>query len=170
VSSPRNIMQHLFSCFDTMYATLGESAPMLRNDAYVVRTYEMGRAFGEVALVFRVYLGDVANERVLSLEEVLLRAVASDESGAMVLYAVATLVGPRALVSLRDARDAGGLDASALEVLDSASQVLVREILKVGEVAKAQAPVEDEHWQEIARSLSDHLDEAGNAESFGISR
>ena len=170
MSSPRDTMQHLFSCFDTMYATLGESAPMLHNDAFVIRTYEMGRSFGEVALRFRTYLGDVANERVLSLEEVLLRAVASDESGAMVLFAVATLVGPRVLVSLRDARDAGGLDESALEVLNDASQVLVREILRVGEVAKAQAPIEDGRWQEVARSLGEALDEAGNAESFGISR
>jgi len=163
-------MQHLFSCFDTMYAVLGESAQMLHNDAYVIRTYEMARAFGEVALRFRTYLDEAADERVLSLEEVLLRSVASDESGAMVLFAVATVAGPRILVSLRDAKDAGGLDESALEILNDASEVLVREILHVGEVATTQEPIEDEHWQEIARSLSDALDEAGNAESFGISR
>jgi len=163
-------MQHLFSCFDSMYSTLGESAQMLHNDAFVIRTYEMARALGEVTLTFREYLGDVADERVLALEEVLLEAVESDESGAMVLFAMATLVGPRVLVSLRDAREVEGLDDSAKEVLNAASQVLVREILLVGEVAKTQAPIEDGRWQEVARGLGVTLDESGNAESFGISR
>jgi hypothetical protein len=163
-------MQHLFSCFDSMYATLGESAPMLHNDAFVIRTYEMARACGEVALTFRTYLGDVADERILALEEVLLEAVESDESGAMVLFAMASLIGPRVLVSLRDAREVAGLDEAAQEVLSAASQVLVREMLLVGQVAKAQAPTEDGRWQEIARGLSVTLDESGNAESFGLSR
>jgi len=163
-------MQHLFTCFDSMYATLGESAPMLHNDAFVIRTYVMARACGEVTLTFRDYLGDVADERILALEAVLLEAVESDESGAMVLFAMATLIGPRVLVSLRDAREVEGLDDSAKEVLRAASQVLVREILLVGEVAKAQALTEDGRWQEIARGLSVTLEEAGNAESFGISR
>jgi hypothetical protein len=153
-----------------MYATLGESAPLLRNDAYVIRTYEMARAFGDVALHIRDYLDDVADERVHALEEVLVHSVASDESGAMVLFCVATLVGPRVLVSLRDAREVSGLDESALEVLREASQVLVREILAIGEVAKNQPLVEDPIWQAVARGLSETLDRAGNAESFGIYR
>jgi hypothetical protein len=63
-----------------------------------------------------------------------------------------------------------GLDEAAQEVLSAASQVLVREMLLVGQVAKAQAPTEDGRWQEIARGLSVTLDESGNAESFGLSR
>jgi hypothetical protein len=153
-----------------MYANLGESAPRLHNDAYVIRVYEMGRACGEVALNFRDYLGDVADERVLVLEDVLQRSVASDESGAMVLFTMATLVGPRVLVSLRDAREVPDLDDAVQEILSVASQVLVREILLIGEVAKGHALVENEHWQEVARELATTLDEAGNAESFGISR
>jgi len=163
-------MQHLFSCFDSMYAALGESAPMLHNDAFLIRTYEMARVCGEVTLTFRDYLGDVADERILALDEVLLEAVEGDESGAMLLFALATLIGPRVLVSLRDAREVAGLDDSAMEVLSAASQVLVREILLIGEVAKAQAPTEDGRWQEIARGLRVTLEEAGNVESFGISR
>ncbi|HEY5110783.1 MAG TPA: hypothetical protein VII67_00465 [Acidimicrobiales bacterium] len=163
-------MQHLYSCFDSMYAALGESAPMLHDDAFVIRTYEMARACGEVALTFRDYLGDVADERILALDEVLLEAIESDESGAMVLFAMATLIGPRVLVSLRDAREVAGLDDSAKEVLSAASQMLVREILLAGEVTKTQASTEDDRWPEIARRLSVTLEESGNAESFGISR
>jgi hypothetical protein len=163
-------MAHLFSCFDTTYLVLGESAPTLTNDAYVVRTYEMARAVGEVALRFREYLGEVSSPPLPALEDVLRRAVESDDSGAMVLFAMAMVVGPRVLVSLLDARSEGTLDESALEVLDLASRVLVREIRAVGDVAQRFAPIEDPNWQERAHSLSTTLDATGNAESFGISR
>ena len=42
--------------------------------------------------------------------------------------------------------------------------------LAVGAVAKSQGTIEDERWQESARGLARHLDEAGYADSFGISR
>jgi hypothetical protein len=170
MSSSRDTMEHLFSCFDTTYSVLGESAPTLTNDAYVVRTYDMARAMGEVAMSFREYLEEVTIPPLSALEDVLRRAVASDDSGAMVLFAMAMVIGPRVLVSLVDARAEGGLDESALEVLDLASGVLVREIRAVGDVAARFAPIEDPIWQERARSLSTTLDSSGNAESFGISR
>jgi hypothetical protein len=149
---------------------LGECAPSLDNDAYLVRTYEMARALGDVALRFREYLEEVTNVPLAPLEDVLRRAVASDDSGAMVLFAMATVVGPRILVSLRDARALGALDEPALEVLDLASRVLVREIRAVGDVATRFPPIEDPTWQTSAQSLSATLDVTGNAESFGISR
>jgi hypothetical protein len=163
-------MMHLFSCFDTMYGVVGEGAPTLTNDAYVICAYEAGRAFGGVALAFREHLGEVTTDNVVALEDALRRALADDRSGAMLLYALAMVVGPRVLVSLRDARDQVELDDAALAVLDVASRVLVHEILKVGEVSRDQAPVEDPHWQADARELSRRLDASGNAESFGISR
>ncbi len=170
MSSSRDTMEHLFSCFDTAYLVLGESAATLTNDAYVVRTYEMARALGEVALSFREYLDEVTRRPLAPLEDALRRAVASDDSGAMVLFAMATVVGPRVLVSLRDARAEGVLDEPALQVLDLASRVLVREIRAVGDVASRFPLIEDPVWQSGARSLTTALDEAGNAESFGISR
>ena len=88
----------------------------------------------------------------------------------MVLFAMATVVGPRVLVSLRDARALGELDGPALEILDLASRSLVREIRAVGEVATRFPPIEDSTWQECAQSLATTLDATGNAESFGISR
>lgn len=163
-------MEHLFSCFDTMYLVLGEGAPTLSNDAYVIRTYEMARAFGEVGLSFREYLVDVESQPLAPLEDVLRRAIALDGSGAMVLFAMATVIGPRVLVSLRDARETGDLDEPARGVLNHASQVLVQEIRAVGDVAGEQAPIDDPKWQSDAQSLGANLDMGGNAESFGISR
>ena len=170
MSSPRDTMEHMFSCFDTMYFVLGEGAPTLTNDAYVIRTYEMARAFGEVALGFREYLGDVERQPLGPLEDVLRRALHLDDSGAMVLFAMATVIGPRVLVSLRDAREKLELDETALGVLNHASQVLVQEIRAVGDVAGEQAPIEDPEWQVRAQSLSVDLENGANAESFGISR
>jgi hypothetical protein len=52
----REALAHLAACFDTMYVVMGEAAPTLTNDAYVVRTFESARAMGEVALALREYL------------------------------------------------------------------------------------------------------------------
>jgi hypothetical protein len=163
-------MEHLFSCFNTMYEVLGAGAPNLSEDAYVIRTYETGRAMGEVALAFREYLTDAQPGDVPAMRAVLDDALASDLSGAMVLFCFAMVVAPRVLVSLRDAREEVELDASALKVLNVASQVLIREVFAVGDVAETEGASEDAHWQERARSLSETLEAAGNAESFGISR
>jgi hypothetical protein len=166
----RDTMVHLFSCFNTMYQVVGESAPTLTNDAYVIRAYESGRAFGGVVLAFREFLGDEPCETLGPLEDTLRQALEGDDAGAMLHFALATVVGPRVLVSLRDARDQVELDEAALVVLTLASKVMVQEILKVGEVSKDQAPIEDTRWQEAAKGLADRLDANGNAESFGISR
>lgn len=167
--SDREIAEHLVACYDTIYIVLGESAPTLSNDAYVVRTYEMGRAFGEMALELREYLGDVDVEPIPLINDVLRRAVASDPTGAMVLYAMAMVVGPRLLVSLLDARNALETDAGLAELFSDASMTCVREIRATGEVAKDQESIEDEEWLRVARELSTTFDDAGNAESLGIS-
>jgi hypothetical protein len=167
--SNREIGEHLLAAYDTIYSVLGESAPRLTNDAYVVRTYEMGRAFGELALELREHLGDAQDEPNQTVDEVLRRAVTSDVTGAMVLYAMAMVVGPRLLVSLLDARNALSRDESLTELFREASMVCVKEIRASGEVAKGQDPIEDEEWQRVARELSMTLDDAGNAESLGIS-
>jgi hypothetical protein len=168
--SSRETLEHLFSCFDTMYWVLGASAPNFTDDAYVVRTYESARALGDVALRFREYLGDVDAERVPALESVLLAAGGNDPTGAMSLYCLAMVAGPRVLVSLRDAREYVDLNEEEVEILNLASQVLLVHMHAVGEVAQRRGPIEDEEWQNRARELADGLDLAGNAESFGISR
>jgi hypothetical protein len=166
----RATLEHLFACFDTTYQVLGASAPNLTNDAYVVRTYEAARAMGEIALSLRSVLVDVSAEPVEALREVLLESVGDDLTGAMLLFCLAMVVGPRLMVSLRDAREFDEFDADALGVLNEASAVVLAEILAVGEVAKSQGTIEDERWQDQARGLAQHLEEAGYADSFGISR
>jgi hypothetical protein len=169
VADEREVVEYLFSCFDTMYAVLGAGALDLSDDAYVLRTYETARAMGEVALSFREYLGDVETEMVPSIQGVLSDALANDLSGAMALFCFTMVVAPRLLVSLRDARELD-LSGGALGVLNIASQVLIREMFAAGEVAKTEGVREDRHWQEQARGLSETLEKNGNAESFGISR
>ena len=166
----REIGEHLLACYDTIYIVLGESAPALTNDAYLVRTYETARAYGDLALEMREHLGDPKVAPLPVLDDVLRRAVAGDASGALVLYAMAMVVGPRLLVTLLDARTALTNDSELTELSNHASMVGVREIRATGEVAKDQAPIEDIEWQSLARALSETLDAAGNAESLGISR
>jgi hypothetical protein len=165
----REIGEHLLACYDTIYIVLGESAPTLTNDAYVVRAYETARVYGALALELRGYLGEPETAPFPVLEEVLRRAVAGDASGALVLYAMAMVVGPRLLVSLLDARAALSDDPALTELLNGASMVCVKEIRETGAVAKDQAPIDDEDWQTLARELSTSFDAVGNAESLGIS-
>jgi len=165
----REIAGHLLACYDTIYIVLGESAPTFMNDAYVVRTYETARAYGALALELREYLGAPAAAPFPVLDDVLRRAVAGDASGALVLYTMAMVVGPRLLVSLLDARTALTDDPALTELLNGASMVCVKEIRATGEVAQDQAPIDDEEWQTLARELSTTFDAAGNAESLGIS-
>jgi hypothetical protein len=168
--SSRETLEHLFSCFDTMYGVLGTSAPNFSDDAYVVRMYESARALGDVALRFREYLGEADPKPVPALANVLLEAGGDDPTGAMALYCLAMVAGPRVLVSLRDAREYVELNGEELEVVNLASQVLLAQMHAVGEVAQRRGPIEDEDWQRQARELADGLESTGNAESFGISR
>jgi hypothetical protein len=170
MASDEEVVGHLLACFDAVYQSLGEAAPRLSNDSYVVKVYEMSRAFGQVALEMRTYLGDETIAGLPIIRAVLDHAVANDETAAMTLYAMAMVVGPRLLISLRDAREHLGADSPAAGILDHASQVVVAEIISVGEVAKGQAPIEDPSWQEAARDLTNTLESSGNGESFGFSR
>jgi hypothetical protein len=166
----REIAEHLLACYDTIYIVLGESAPRFSNDAYVVRTYETARAYGALALELREHLDGPVTAPIPVLDGVLRRAVAGDSGGALTLYAMAMVVGPRLLVSLLDARTALENDATLTAILSSASTVCVHEMRATGDVAKDQAPIDDPQWQDLARELVTTLDSAGNAESLGISR
>jgi len=170
MASDQEIVAYLASCFDAVYRALGESAPHMTNDAYVVRTHEMSRAFGEVALAMRATLDDEAAKPLTIIEAVLRHALVHDETGAMTLYGVAMVVGPRLLVSLRDAHELVKDNPYVTGLLEHAADVAVREIRSVGEVAKNQPPIEDSSWIDAARDLSTTLEAAGFAESFGISR
>jgi hypothetical protein len=168
--SNREIAEHILACYDTIYIVLGESAPTFANDAYVVRAYEMARAYGALALELREHLEEPMVAPIPLLDEVLRRAAAGDASGAMVLYAMAMVVGPRLLISLLDARTALTNDPKLTALFNAASMVCVKEMRATGVVAKDQAPIDDLDWQSLARDLSVTLDSAGNAESLGLSR
>ena len=169
MATDREIVQHLLDCFDSIYRTLGESAPTLTTDAYVVRVHEMSRALGEVALELREVLDDASPRPFPLLVAVLDHAVANDDTGAMLLFAMAMVVGPRLLVSIYDAGRALE-DETLSAVLDRVAQVLVAQIVATGESARGQAPIEDSSWQLAARDLTETLEAAGYGESLGISR
>jgi hypothetical protein len=166
----RSALEHFVPLFDNTYQVLGASAPRLTNNAYTVRTYEVARAMGEVALSLREALGEVEYQSVDALDAVLRESVADDLTGALAMYCFSSLVGSRLLVSLRDAREFADLSDDEFALLSEASGVVLAEIVGVGDVAKTQAPIEDETWQERARALGQHLEDAGYVESFGFSR
>jgi hypothetical protein len=168
VTTSREALTHLLSCVDAVYLVMGEAAPTLRNDAYVVQTFESARAMGEVAMALREYLEVTTTEPMANVVDVLRDAVAGDETGAMLLFCFVVVVGPRLLVSLRDAREEISLDEREVALTNAASEILVTEMLAVGEVARDVEPQEDERWQERARSLNLALDDAGYAESLGL--
>ena len=166
----RSTLEHFWSLFDTTYRVLGESAPRLTNDAYAVRTFEVARAMGDVALSLRESLGRVEATSPEALEAVLNESVAGDDSGALAMYCFSSVVGSRLLVSLRDARELSELSEEETALLSGASGAVLAEVVSVGEVARSQGPIEDDVWVERARSLNRRLEDAGYAESFGYSR
>jgi hypothetical protein len=165
-----DVGKHLVSCFDAVYLGLGECAPKLSTDAYVVRVHEMARAFGEIALELRAYVGRGEVAPLAVIGEVLDQALEKDPSGAMTLFAMALVVGPRLLVSLRDAREGLGPDAELRTICERAAQVTVQQLLQIANTTQHHEDIDDPGWQEGARRLTQLVESAGNAESFGISR
>jgi hypothetical protein len=166
----RETLAHVAALFDTLYRVLGENAPLVGDDSYVVRLYEMARSTGDVVLLMREHLGGGALDQHAALEDVLRRAFRNDESGAMALFALASVVGPRILVTLRDANLEFDLDRDVATLLVDASSVLVRQLMLVGETVSERAPIEDLHWRGQARELDELLERSENAESFRFSR
>jgi hypothetical protein len=168
VTSPSDqVLAHLGSCFAAPYRVLGEAAPTFSDDAAVVRAYEAARAFGELALAIAERLGRPV-EPLGAVAEVLARAVAEDPAGRLALYCVAVVVGPRLLVSLRDAR--GRVDEDARGLLDQASDLVVGEIVAIRDLAVASSGAEESPGPGAARALGEALDAAGYAESLGTDR
>jgi hypothetical protein len=161
---------HLLSCCDAIYLGLGETAPKLTNDANVVRVHEMSRSFGELALSMRQYLGESDVEPLDIIYETLLRAFIDDPTGSMTLYAMALVIGPRLLVSLRDAREASQTDGDVTALLEHAAQVTVAEIRSIATMAQDEHIIDDPAWKAAARGLRTAVETAGNADSFGLSR
>lgn len=164
----RDVVAHLANCFDAAYQTLGELAPHMGNDSCVVCAHEMGRSFGTVTLAMREYSGRAPSPHAI-ITTVLRRSWTQDSSGALTLYAVAVVVGPRLLVSLRDALDVVSDDV-ARRIFDEAQVVTVGQVRRVGELALSATLFEESRWIETVQELTAMVESGENADSFGISR
>jgi hypothetical protein len=179
--------RHLAAIYDALYSSLGEGAPRATSDAVVVRLHEASRAFGELALELRdggVLLesqgsGDVVPHEVVPHDVVphdvvpddvvaplITRSLVEDPTGALALYALSMLLGPRLLVSLRDYL-AEEDDEWRRTVMQHGSDLVVREIRAAGLALEGEPSPEGPAWSLAARGLADILDEAGMAESLG---
>ena len=163
-------VEHLFSCWDAVYRTLGEAAPHFTDDAYVVALHEGSRVFGSVALRLREFLAPPVPAPLPVIERVLRDAVAGDATGALVLYAMTMVVGPRLLVTLLDARAELGEGDELRHLIDGAAQATVAELRALASVLHDQAELTDPVWQGAARELVSLVETSGNAESFVLSR
>jgi hypothetical protein len=155
--------QHLAELYDALYSSLGEGAPRASNDAFVVRLHEASRTFGTLALEVR---GDDEVTRDSLVSALIDNSLAEDPTGALTLYALAMVIGPRLLVTLRDYLDVEA-DEGRRKVLSHGSDLVVREIWAVGATVAAFEPLDDPAWAHAARALVDVLDGAGMAESLG---
>lgn len=162
-----DVVAHLGDCFDATYRGLGELAPLMSNDAFVVVTHEMSRSFGEVALSMREY----TNQPLVPLPVIsalLARSNTLDPSGTLTLYAVAMVLGPRLLVSLRDALEIVS-EPRARAIFDEGQLVTVRQVRRVGELV-AEPGIDETSWLAGVRELGDMVEFGQNAESFGLFR
>jgi hypothetical protein len=165
----RETVRHLLSCCDAVYLGLGETAPKLTSDANVVRVHEMSRSFGSLALQLRQYLEGSDVEPLAIIRETLDLAQLDDSTGSMTLYAMALVIGPRLLVSLRDAREALEMEGEVTALLENAAQVVVGEIRSIATMSQDEQVIDDPAWEEAARGLRTTVETAGNADSFGLS-
>lgn len=162
----RDVATHLLACVHTFYRHWGECAPHFTNDTYLVCAYEGARRFGELALHWRDALDDVAPSALALLDELFERA-ASDSTGTMALYAGAVVVGPRLLVSARDAAPILKSDVFQ-RLLDETADATVAVMHRVQDAMQRSAPEVDDEWQHRARALADALEASGMAESLGF--
>jgi hypothetical protein len=168
MTADRDVVSHLADCYDGAYRALGELAPLMTFDPYVVCAHEMSRSFGAVALGMREFAGHAPSPLAL-VDAVLRRSWNEDSSGALSLYAVAIVVGPRLLVSVRDALEVVG-DVQARELLAQAQRVTVAQILRVGDLNRSPVVIDEARWQAAARDLVIMAESGPNADSFGTSR
>jgi hypothetical protein len=154
---------HLASMYDALYRELGEAAPRCSVDAFVVRLHEASRAFGALALSLRAER-DTRPDPLVSAT--LANAAAQDDTGALLLYAVAMVLGPRLLVTLRDYL-MDEQDARRRRLLSEGSDVVVAEVRAVGATVARAQPIDDPAWADAARALVENLEAAGYSESLG---
>ena len=155
--------RHLATLYDALYGSLAEAAMRATHDGFAVRLHESSRTFGALALEVR---GDDDVVVDALVESVISTSLAEDPTGALTLYALAMVLGPRLLVTLRDYLEVEPDDARRA-ILSHGSDLVVSEIWAVGAAVSREEPREDPAWAGAARAIVDLLDGAGMAESLG---
>ncbi len=160
--------QHLGSIYDALYLSLGEGASRAHRDAFVVRLHYASRAFGALALELREVQANASADTAPDalVYAVMANSLAEDDSGALALYALAMVVGPRLLVTLRDYLESE-VNVTRRKILSHGSDQVVSEIRAVGTTVANEEPLDDPAWADAARAIVDTLDAAGMAESLG---
>jgi hypothetical protein len=144
------------SCVEAIYRSLGESARRFSHDAYVVCLYEAARSYGELAQTLR----DEPVDPHPLIREIFARA--SDEpTGALSLYALSMVVGPRLLVTLADLGE---------RRYDEVAEVTRRQLLACARLTSHPEAIDDPGFAAAARALVVLAESSGNAESFAVSR
>jgi hypothetical protein len=146
---------HVASCVEALYRGLGESAPGFTHDAYVVCLHEASRTFGTLAQGLR--------EAPVEAHPVILEIFerASDEpSGALSLYALSMVVGPRLLVTLADLAD---------PAFEGVAEATRHQLLACARLTSHPDSIDDPGFAEAARALVVLAETSGNAESFPLS-
>ena len=167
---------HLETVLRSIYQSLGATAPALSDDAIVVAVFEMARVFGTCAQRFgelRAHRNDVDPGQptlIDAVNEVVVGSLQRDPTGALTLYAVCSVLGPRLLISLRDASVAasGPGDVALRHIVHEVAAVVVTQIQRGGELARGRTSFEDPQALQSARELDEMLNRAHFAESFGL--
>ncbi len=157
----------LLGVLDGLYRGLGEAAPRAGEDAAAVALYEAARAVGGAALAWRGRLGDEPAEPLAAIVEVFGAAAGLDPSGRLSLAVATSLVGPRVLVSLRDAREEPGevpLDDGGRAASSVASDAVVAAIRRCARAAEGLDGGEE--GADGFAALARRLDLDGYGESF----
>ncbi|MHB8827241.1 MAG: hypothetical protein ACYC5Z_06230 [Acidimicrobiales bacterium] len=146
--------RHVASCVEAIYRGLGESAPTFTHDAYVVCLFEVARTFGALAHSLR----DAPVEPHPVIREIFARA--SDEpSGALSLYALSMVVGPRLLVTLADIAD---------PTFSDVAEVTRHQLMACARLTSHPEAIDDPGFAAAARDLVVLAEASGNAESFPL--
>jgi|GEM_PF-1424733 len=177
IEETEKVAGHFVACFTGLYEALGEGASKFTDDATVVAVFEMARTFGDTASLFRSLLAhragvdpDSVVRSVPEMNEVLLRAIDEDPSGALCLYVVSLVIAPLLLVSLRDAGTRVSLVSAGplSECTAKAADVVVGAIRQIGDLAESWAPLLDDAWRDSAKALGRTLEASGYNESLGL--
>lgn len=156
-------VRYVASLYDALYRSLGEAAPRAQVDSVAVRLHEASRALGAVVLKYRTPPEIVPHSLVLALMN---RTIEEDPAGIFTLFALTMVIGPRILVTLRDAQETQ-IDQEIREKWSGDSQVLLQVMHDCATTAGALERIDDPTWAVVARAMEVELEGAGYADQLG---